>query len=462
MEIENSPIWSEVQTVISTANTTSHYLYTATVHANNVDYPVFRVVSYSVRRDYETQHADESIIKVSIPKGTYFARIYPYMDTLEMTVYRTPLGEVSGAVTGTTVESERFIATIATKESGGNPLLQQNGSTMPTEQTLNLTGFQVMEFQLVNKAIAQMRMAQVGQIFRGGTTDTTVRALLTKSSQVAVQNSTRTIKGVSLVKGNNQTVRDHIVIPQGISALDAPQYVHERCGGVYSAGFGYYLQGEYWYVYPSYDPTRASTGGPTLTILNIPENKLPSIERSFRQVGNNIVILANGQTKFSDQSNADQLNHGNGVRFTDASNFIDKIVTSGSNKAKLMRNTLNSEVVNVKRANGYQNAKRSSTPINANPYQEYSKLASRNGSVIAMAWQNSDPSLITPGMPVKILYLNGETVATLTGVVLKAEHHTRSLDNGADNSRHVTDTGLAVFTARPVGNGSVTDTSSIA
>lgn len=461
MEIENSPIWTEVQTVISQPNTSTHYLYTATIHANNLDYPVYRVLEVNVRRDYESQHADEMIIKVTIQKGTYFARIYPYMDTLEMTVYRTPLGEVSDTTTGGTIETERYVATIANKDSGGNPLIQQNGGTMPTEKTLNLTDIQTMEFQLVNKAIAQMRMTQVGQIFRGTTTDTAVRAILTQTSQSAVVNSTRTIKGVNIVKGHNQTSREHIVIPQGINALDIPQYIHERCGGVYTSGFGYYLQGDYWYVYPCYDPTRVNAAGLSLTILNIPEMKLPSIERSFRQTGNNIVILANGQTRFSDQSNSDQLNHGNGVRFTDASNFIDKIVTSGDNKAKFMRNTLNTEAVNVKRANGYQNAKRSTTPINANSYNEYSKLAKRNGSVIGVSWQNSNPALITPGMPVSMLYLNGESVSTITGVVLKAEHHTRASSSGVDSSRHVTDTGLSIFTARPVGNGSVNNTSSV-
>jgi hypothetical protein len=461
MEIENSPIWTEVQTVIGSANTTSHYVYTATIHANGLDYPVFRVLEINNRRDYESQHADETIIKVMVPKGTYYAYIYPYMDALEMTVYKTPLGEVSETTTGGTVETERYVATIANKDSGGNPLMQQNGANVATIKTLNLTDMNPIEFQLVNKAIAQMRMAQAGQIFRGTTTDAACRAILTKASQDAVSNSPRTIQGVSIVKGHNQTVRDHIVIPQGISTLDIPQYIHERCGGVYTSGFGYYLQGSSWYVYPSYDPTRANTGGPSLTILNIPEIKLPSIERSFRVTGNNIVILGNGQTKFSDQTNHDQLNQGNGVRFTDAGNFIDKIVTATGNKALMMRNTLNTEVVNVKRTNGYQNAKRSSTPINANPYQEYSQLAKRSGSVVGITWQYSDPSLITPGMPCTILYMNGDDVCTLNGVVLKSEHHTRTVGSGANNSRHVTDTGLSIFTARPVGSGAVSNTNTI-
>jgi hypothetical protein len=461
MEIENSPIWPEVQTIIGQANTTTHYLYTATIHANNVDYPVFRVLEINNRRDYESQHSDEMIIKVMIQKGTYYARIYPYMDSLQITVYKTPLGEVSGITTGGVVETERYVATIAKPDSGGNPLLEQNGANMPTEKTLNLTDIFPVEFQLENTAIAQMRMAQVGQTFRGTTTDVAARAILTQTSQGVVANSTRTIKGVSMVKGHNQTVRDHIVIPQGVDVLDIPQYIHERCGGIYTSGFSYFLQGDYWYMYPSYDPTRTGASGPTLTILNIPELKLPSIERSYRQTGNNLVILGNGQTKFSDHTNTQQLNQGNGVRFTDAQNFIDKIVTSGDNKAKFMRNVLNTEALNVKRANGYQNAKRSSTPINANPYQEYSKLARRNGSVMGVTWQNSDPSLIIPGMPVTMLYLNGESVSTVTGVILKAEHHTRVTSNGADAARHVTDTGLALFMARPMGNGSVNNTSSV-
>jgi hypothetical protein len=86
MEIENSPLWSEVQSVIANPNTGSHFVYTATLHANGNDYPVFKVLEINNRRDYEGQHSDETIIKIMMPKGIYYAYIYPFMDALEMTV----------------------------------------------------------------------------------------------------------------------------------------------------------------------------------------------------------------------------------------------------------------------------------------------------------------------------------------------------------------------------------------
>jgi hypothetical protein len=57
--------------------------------------------------------------------------------------------------------------------------------------------------------------------------------------------------------------------------------------------------------------------------------------------------------------------------------------------------------------------------------------------------------------------MNGDDVCTLNGVVLKSEHHTRTVGSGANNSRHVTDTGLSIFTARPVGSGAVSNTNTI-
>lgn len=465
MEIEQSSLWNEVEQVIrQTSANPVHWLYQAQIHANNVNYPVFKVIEVNTLRDYESEYSDHMTIDCQILQGMFYSSIYPYMDALEMTLYKYPVQAVSDSLSDTqALETERFVATHQPMpgQSGGSPFMSQNGMNAVSEQGLNLSDLPTFRFQLQNKALVQMRMGQVGNIIRGATTDQAIRAVLTQATQNIKVDAARAIKGVTMVKGHNQVKRDHIVIPQGIDILDVPQYIHEKCGGVYASGFGYYLQNSYWHVYPCYDPTRFGTAPVTITIINIPKNKLPHIELTYRQSGNNIVILATGEVKFSDKTNAAQLNHGNGARWADATNFIANIATPIKNRVSMARATLNSEIVSVKRATGLNNVKRSSNPITANPYHEYSKLAARQGSTFGLVWHNSDPSLITPGVPVQIMYLDGETVVTTQGVILKAGHSARNTATGASDSRHQTDTMLSVFTQRPVGNGDPGGTSTV-
>jgi hypothetical protein len=445
MEIEQSALMMEVEQIINSGAKPVHHTVSAEilVTATGITVTPLKVTGVDLMRNYLDSYSDELIVELQIPAGVYSKYVYPYKNAIDVTLTYTPLHEASDVTDEDSApQSETFTATLIDK---GSPVLEQNGFNAPSQFNLDLTNISTVHFQLVNKALEQMRMIDVGQIFRGTTVDDAIKTMLTLASQTTTVNGQRTVQGTTMVKSANPTVRQHIVIPHGVKLVDVPQYIQKNCGGVYNAGMGYYLQGNQWYVYPALDTTRFNTAQKTVTIINVPQNKFPDIERTYRLAGGNLVVLAAGNVKFRDPSNHNQLNFGNGIRFSDASKFMGGFAALGDNTALASRGGNNNEFVAAKRPNGNNNVHLSGNPITSNALEEYSQLARAMGSVITMEWQNSSPDLITPGLPAQVLYLDDEQIQTLTGVVTGAHSYTQLRGQGMTATRYVTHTVLNIF-----------------
>jgi hypothetical protein len=444
MEIEESSLWREIQAITQAGKKPVHYTWEAEIHVNGETIKPLKVLSVDNVQDFELKYADEILLTLAISGGKYTKRIYPFKDAIEITLYRTPIGEMDDSVEDEEKpQSERFVATLI---DTGNPLLEANGMNAPDETTLDLTNLFNIEFQLVNKALDQLRMVTVGGIYRNTTGEDVIKAVLTNESKKIKVEGGRLPQGVQMVPGANKKARDHVILPHGLKLVDVAEYVHAKCGGVYSAGMGYYYYGDYWHVYPCYDTTRFNKASNTLTVINVPKNKMPGIERTYRKDGSNLVVLATGEVRFQDDSEVQQLNLGNGVRFAEADKFVEGgVVKTAGNKAVATRGTNTSEFVSSERKSGNNNVRLSSNPINSNSFVEYSKLARRQGSVLTFVWENSLPELLHPGMMVKVLYMLEDEIREVYGVALKAHHFTEVASPGYTETRYVTRTALAVF-----------------
>lgn len=443
MEIEQSSLSREVTSIISGDVKPVHYTWTADVHANGETHRALKVLSIDFNEDYEASFAEEIMIRLALSGGTYAKRIYPFQGQLEITLYRTPIKEASDVNDPEAVLNvERYSATLV---DTGNPAIENSGINAISETALNLTNILEVNFQLVNKALEQLRVISVGGIYRNSTVEDVVKGVLTTESKRVQVEGSRMPKGVDMVEASNKVKREHIVLPQGTRLVDVPEYVHKRCGGIYNAGLGYFLRGDYWYVYPCYDTTRFPHVTRTLTVINVPKNKFPNVERTYRKDGNNLVVLATGQVKFRDDSEVQQLNRGNGVRFADANKFMDGFVKTQNNKTVASRGTNNSEFEALQRKDNISIAPLSARPINANPFVEYSAIARRDGAIFAFVWENSFPNLVFPGMMVKVLYLEDDEIKEHYGVLVKAHHFVQMRGQGMTEVRYVTHSTLSVF-----------------
>ncbi len=226
--------------------------------------------------------------------------------------------------------------------------------------------------------------------------------------------------------------------------------LQHKIGGIYPTGLGMYLFKQHWYVYPLFDLKRFDQTTKTLTLINVPTNQMPGIERTFRKTANQIIALVTGEVKHKDLTEAMLLNQGNGVRFLDSRRVIDNFAdtTAGENKAVVMRAENNSEFVTDERTSGLNNVQTAGSRITANKFAEMSKLARRTGSELQCLWENSDMGAIYPGMPVKYMYIRDNRIHELKGTVLGAQHYIQTHGKGMTDTRHRTDTALHLFVER--------------
>lgn len=446
MDILDSALSREIDRIKSNNLTETSYYWYAEIHAGGKTIEALKLLSMDIIRDYESNFTDEVIVTLSLGAGKYATKIYPNLSKLEITLYRKPLGEVGGGEdSARPITSERFVATLL------DPLainVAGNSTNEIDETALDLTNILTLSFQLVNKAVDQMRMKTIGGVYRATTVEDVVKSILTMHSAQIEVDSTDMPQGVEMISSSNEHIQDHVVIPHGTRLVDAPNYIHKNCSGIYTAGLAYYYQARIWYVFPPYDNGKFEKSQKTLTIIRLPENRMPGVERTYRKDGNNLVILATGRAAVKNDSEAMLLTAGNGVRFSDANQFMETVVEKRDNKAVMSRGGVNNEFTTVERPSGNNLVLTSNARITSNPWLEYSKLAPRNGSLLAVTWENSNPELILPGMPVKLLYLEGEEIKETFGLVVKAHHYTQTRGVGVTASRHRTTSSLTIFAKR--------------
>lgn len=449
MDIENSSLWSEVQLITTNGPKPVSFYWKAEIHLPLGDRDVIKVLALNNVRNYESNIGDELEIEVVLPLGVYAKQIYPNRDNLEMTLTRVPLAEVGDeGKQDTDIDAERFKAVLI---PDGMPNVEGSEMAQQSEDTLDLQSILNVHFQLLNKTLEKLRIVTVGGIFRQTTTENVVRGLLAKESSVIQVNGNAAIDGVDVEEASNQVKREHITIPQGTQLIRVPTFVQERCGGVYNAGIGSFLQNRIWYVYPLYDTTRLNKAERTLTLIKVPRQRYTGIERTYREEGGSVFVIGTSNSSFKDDAGTEYLNKGNGVRIPDATQFMGSgsIAKTVGNKTVMSRGKLNSEFTNGKKEDGSNNVRRSQEGVTANPFVEYSRLASRKGGIYEFTWENANASILFPGMKTRVLYLDGENVVELHGVLLSAQTLAETAGRGMTIERHITTCKLHVFVNKP-------------
>lgn len=443
MAIEDTSLMNEVDAILKSGKKIVHHSWRAEFRINGEAIEPLKVASIDIKRAYVTSFGDEIFLEVIFGAGSFAHVIYPNRKKLDVVLYREPIGEVSTETDlSQDIDSQVFTATLVEDRAMA---LEANELADISQQAGDLTDLKYVSFQLVDKALEQVRMASVGGIYRDTLVSDILKFTLTDvSSKIQVDESQR-IVGVDMVEPNNTEPQKHVVVPHGMPFTDFPEFLVDKCAGIYNSGFGVYLQHQTWYVFPTHDLKRFEKAQKTLTLINVPKRRLPSIERTFRTTANQVVALVTGSVKHKDIGENLQLNDGNGVRFTDARKIMDGFATTENNRTTILRADNNNEYVAIERANGLNNVRVSESRITSNSFKEMSRLAQRKGSYVLATWENADPGLIFPGMPVKFMYAVKDEIFENFGVVQEAQAHTGTQQAGFSNRRHITNVTMLLF-----------------
>jgi hypothetical protein len=448
MELKKSPLWLDIKKIFDAPSGKARFEYQATIHTTDEDFPVTQVIQIDILRDYQNQIGDQIFGDFLLPLGDYIKRLYPYRTNLEVTITRKPLFAVGGQSDSEKEnETERYKAIFLPDEN-----MLPNGTDMMQYDkfSLDLTDIVTLRLQLLNRSLEPLRIKTVGGVYTKVSAKDLLQTLLVSESQKVLVDGKPAIDGMDLIEPNNPDVKEHVVVPHGTLVPLIPTYIQEKLYGVYNAGIGTYLQSynqqRLWFVYPLYDTKRYTTDKKTkLVIYGVSAKDYPVLELTYRLNGDVLYILAQDQKRYFDMAETDQMSNGIGFRQADARSFMKKPVEVTEKGPEAVRNQLVTEVISKEREDNLNYAPMSPQRVSSNPFINYSAVASRQGGKIDINWFYADPNLIFPGMACQYVYLDGDEVRRLNGVVLKVYASIRLDGVGIGAKRHMTHCQLAIF-----------------
>lgn len=444
MELSNSPLRKELDLINLSTEWGRYYSYEATISTEAEDIDVLKVVSFDRIRDYRGACTDEMIIEVRMPSGAYLKRILPFKENLTLTLTQTPIGRITDDDPRTIVVQE-FQALLIGKDMSNT--LGSNPQTA-TEDAANLTGLEMVVFQLQDLGWEQVRTEMVGGIAQDTTPFDFLLSLLFNSIKNMDVDEANKIIGVDAIPPSNTVKRSHIMLQHGVPLTKVAGLLQTQLGGIYSAGIGCYRQGPHWYVWPLYDNTRFDTAETTATFVILPDPRFKGTEKTYRVSGNHLIAVITGGCAMEDASEGGLMNDGNAVRFADSDKMMESPVQKGGNKAVAQRTYNNTEYVGVQRRGKTQLSRVVADTSRTNAYNESSKLAARSGAFVRLHWENSLPDWITPGLQCEVAFTVDGSPVFVAGVVVHAHAYSRLAGTGMHQVGHQITTEVVVMVDR--------------
>lgn len=449
MDVKKLSLYEEIKLITESGAKSVYHRWELTVHAGTEDVSPLFITGIEKECNFLTNHFDVFSVEATFPLGQFNYYIVPNKTKLKVTLKRYPLSEnvISVKDNQTAIDSFTYYATLYKDKSG---LLEMANPAVNDINKADRTDIISVRLQLIEPIVKILRTVTIGGIYHNTTGINLIRYLLTKYGKEASADSASSVKGCTIAPNANTEIRANILVPHKTRFIDLPYLIHRTAGGIYSAGFHYYLQNSQWFVYAPFNVTAYENTKKGLTVINVPANRFPDPERSFRTTNSQVIVLATGETSHNDFTESSQQNTGNGITFIDANKVFNGYVEISNNGATVNKKDNVSEVLSEKRDDGVNNIMESSDRITASTLVEFSKLAQKNGAFIQAVWENSDPSLLYPGMPVKYMYVESNISQELYGILVGAHTVSTSSVKGQGNRKFNTKTTLTLFVQRKV------------
>lgn len=424
----------------------------ATIHTPKGDLEILYPIRVDRLKDYVDHFSDVINLTVAVTGGMMSHDIFPHQENLEVTLKMIPLASSTNYKRNENgaILNQRFIARL-TKHEGH--LVEGNSDVVTTKVIRGNEHIVACTFQLVDKVVMALRSKTVGNIVRNIKPMELIKYCLTEYSKDLGSGESEKIAGVNVVPGYTEEEREHIIIPHLTRLTTLPRIVNEAVGGLYPTGFSYYLEGNFWHVFPLYDTSRFATSDYTLTIINVPKNRLPGIEKTFRVTPTQVIVMSTGEVKYVDSSISERDTLGTSTRFVDSRKVIEGFGEREDNKfVTNFSDNVTEATLDALATDPTQQAVHQKILVTSAYNLEYSKLAERAGSKIMITWENSNDLLLYPGMPVRYMFLVEGKAHQLYGTLLAAETMAIPTNKDPKKKKFSSTTVLSCFMTRDISN----------
>lgn len=448
MEILDTLVSREIATIDALPQQQVAHQWRLLIKANGVEIEPFYIKELKLDRLYHKNYGDELRITVGLNWADYQYNILPYRDTLEATLIKIPMH--------TTVEPVKNTAKQTLSNHYKVQLLNGNSAAIQGDHPLTLNkdlagrvSIVDVSMQLFNPVIDRIRKSSFGTTFRDTSPLDAIAFVLVKSGKGDGMDASNAVKGINIDPTFVSTPREHIPVPDKLLITEIPAHIDDIVGGVHPAQMRYYLQSQFWYLYPIFDNQRFNQNVYSLTVIKIPSTRMPGLEKTWRVGGNQVIVLSTRATTHQDNSESAQMNSGNGVRFVDAKNIVENYVTVGANKAVIAAKNHVVEVVNGYRKDESDFIKSPESAAITNKYnKEYAMMAYKGGAYIQTVWENANVDLLVPGMPVRYIFQDGEKTEEIYGTLNAVETLDYNTNNTIKDARFSTMALLTLFVSR--------------
>lgn len=438
----------EIAQVFEQGNVGPQYSYNLSIIANGKEIPIQAVIGTHRLRDYINNYTDLFTVTFLTIQDDLEYKIKPYQDNLEAVLVRKQVS-TNPNIQNDSGMSQRIVARYkAVMTDSSRDIIEQNNPFVKDRDVMGRTMAPPVTIQLIDLAVDKLRLMTIGTIPRNEPGMKVIETLLTKFSKEASNLAGTYPLGLDIAPDYNKEVRQQIVIPDFTKVTAVPKLIAENCGGIYPAGFGYYLQNRIWYLFPPYNPDRYFSVKKNLTIVNIPKNRMAGLEKSFRNTETQLVVLCTGDVSHVDFADQNQLSYGNGSRFFDALK-LTSMGTMSNNRYQVDASKNMNEFQTNERRDGLSVAFRGTTPITSNKYAQSAMMAARMGSFVQLEWTSSDDSLVYPGMPIRYLYLANTRPTEAFGVVAAIETYQLPEASNIAETKLMSKSAITVFIHHP-------------
>ena len=419
--LDNNPFRAEVAEISQRGKSSSAFYAEAHVTSSSGSFKALNVTGLNRYRDYIADYTQNLIVTMNATLAQYEKLIHSDTSAITLTLTLYEIGFQTAFSLGALANPKQFTYKAKLLEIDSSQISQNN----PMSNNANIGDMTFREFsvQLLEPCFESVSIRTVGGVFRKANGINLIKTLLTNFSTDDEVDAITSVRGVDVVEGFNEKETEQIIIPHMTPLTKAISIINENCGGVYPTGFSYFLQNNLWFIFPPYDITRFNKTNRTITIVNLPKDRLPGIEKTYFNSSTKLIVLSTRDSKVIDNREAKTFNEGSSLRFVDASKLFDSFGTVEDNKFKVNASQNVNEMTLGTRADNMNVLRASGTRITANKNAELSKLAMSKGFYIQLIWENSDDSLLHPGMPAKVLFLKDNQPASATGVLIESETH---------------------------------------
>lgn len=436
MAIDSTSLMNEIAQIAAPQRRLFHNITTELYFGTTV-INVFRVAGLNRYANYVSSYTEEFVIDLVINKGDYNRLLVDNQDQLMINLIID--SSYPGRPPNITKLSMR-----AFPKNTSDDRLKQNRTADLNQTEIGKLEMEIYQFQLLDIALEHMRAMQTGGNFAVTSAASVLRTLLGGAGSTLDLPMEQKPMAPDMVPPDTEVIKNTISIKQGTELVDLAGYLQHHYG-LYNTGLGSFYHDRSWYIWPLYNTKRFELAKKTLTLINVPRDRFPDIETTFAIRGNSVVILLTGDSKYEDSTNRQQYNTGSGtraVRSSAVSGDEGRIVDKG--QVMVQRSQTNTEIKTNDRRTGV-NVVPSTAEVTDNTARVLSRTATVNGTTAQFTWQSSDPSVILPGMPVKLLYLKDGVVVQRYGVLTMAESNYRLSQPGLMEQALLADTALTVF-----------------